>query len=448
MGDAMESEAIQLDEDQARAAARLADLLDHRHRPLKHHRGIYLHGRPGRGKTMVMDRFFTSVDPKHKRRFHFHTFFTALHAETHAHGSIDKAIDTLLGKARLVCFDEFHVHDIGDAMLITRMLDALFARRLTLVVTSNYAPAELLPNPLFHDLFVPTIERIVAELDVVSLDGPLDYRTIAHGHATGFRAGRYIVGPSPAFGRAAETPGRSVDPVGQPGSQGPRRVGSEPGFGISGPDPVVPVDGRPRRFSRMPDPAGPDDSPPRRFGRPAASVDGRLGQVGRTPGSAVPSRTGARIEPGAVDAPGRVSAHESRADAAAAHDSPGSLGARVEVAVGSRTVRALAVDATTITLDFADLCATPTSAADYVDLAERFQTWTLCGVPLLREVPPDWAMRLVNLVDVLYDADRTLTVYAQAPVDELVAGVRAVPDIARAASRLGELSQSEAVAVS
>ncbi|AVH21101.1 cell division protein ZapE [Nocardia cyriacigeorgica] len=337
----MEAAAIQLDADQQRAASCLADLLDRHHRPLKNHRGIYLHGRPGRGKTMVMDRFFASVDPKHKRRFHFHTFFTGLHAQTHVHGSIDKAIDTLLGKARLVCFDEFHVHDIGDAMLITRMLDALFARRLTLVVTSNYAPAELLPNPLFHDLFVPTIERIVAELDVVSLDGPLDYRTIAHGRAAGFRAGRYIVGPAPAFGRT----GRQESAVS-------------------------------------------DD------------------------------------------------------------DSPGSPGPRVGVAVGSRTVRALAVDDATITLDFTDLCATPTSAADYIDLAERFPTWTLCGVPLLREVPPDWAMRLVNLVDVLYDADRTLTVYAQAPVQELVAGVRDVPDIARAASRLGELSQTEAVAVS
>ncbi|WP_280183946.1 cell division protein ZapE [Nocardia cyriacigeorgica] len=336
----METEAIRLDEDQQRAAARLDDLLDRHHRPLKHHRGIYLHGRPGRGKTMVMDRFFASVDPKHKRRFHFHTFFTGLHAQTHAHGSIDKAIDTLLGKARLVCFDEFHVHDIGDAMLITRMLDALFARRLTLVVTSNYAPAELLPNPLFHDLFVPTIERIVAELDVVSLDGPLDYRTIAHGRVTGFRAGRYIVGPPPDSGR---------------------------------------------------------------IGRQESAVSD--------------------------------------------DDSPGSPGPRVGVAVGSRTVRALAVDDATITLDFADLCATPTSAADYVDLAERFHTWILRGVPRLQNVPPDWAMRLVNLVDVLYDADRTLTVYAQAPVRELVAGVRGVPDIARAASRLGELSQSEAVAV-
>ncbi|MBF6424666.1 cell division protein ZapE [Nocardia cyriacigeorgica] len=355
----METEAIRLDEDQQRAAARLDDLLDRRHRPLKHHRGIYLHGRPGRGKTMVMDRFFASVDPKHKRRFHFHTFFTSLHAETHARGSIDKAIDTLLGKARLVCFDEFHVHDIGDAMLITRMLDALFARHLTLVVTSNYAPAELLPNPLFHDLFVPTIDRIVAELDVVSLDGPLDYRTVAHSRATGFRAGSYIVGPAPGFGSDAE-----------------------------------------------------------------------FGDV--TPGFS----------------PGTVSADENPDGGAAVHGSPGIPGPRVEIAVGGRTVRALAVDATTITLDFADLCATPTSAADYVDLAERFHTWTLCGVPRLRDVPPDWAMRLVNLVDVLYDADRTLTVYAQAPVSELVAGVRAVPDIARAASRLGELSQTDAVAVS
>ncbi|WP_280213799.1 cell division protein ZapE [Nocardia cyriacigeorgica] len=418
-------ETIRWDADQERAAAALGRLLDRHHRPRKHHRGVYLHGRPGRGKTMVMDRFFASVDSKRKRRFHFHTFFASLHAENHARGSIDKAIDTLLGNAQLVCFDEFHVHDIGDAMLIARMLDVLFARRLTLVVTSNYAPAELLPNPLFHDHFLPTIERIVAELDVVSLDGPLDYRTVAHGRATGFRAGRYIVGPPPR---------------------------TEPGSGrISGPASSAPGDGALRRFGRMPDPAVPVDSCPGRVGRtrdPAVPVDGRPGQVGRMPGPSAPSRASARIEPGAANAPGRVPADENRADAPAVHDSPGSTGPRVEVAVGSRTVRALAVDATTITLDFADLCAVPTSAADYVDLAERFHTWNLYGVPLLREVPPDWAMRLVNLVDVLYDADRTLTVYAQAPVAELVDGVRGVPDIARAASRLGELSQTEAVAVS
>ncbi|WP_280498791.1 cell division protein ZapE [Nocardia cyriacigeorgica] len=435
-------ETIRWDADQERAAAALGRLLDRHHRPRKHHRGVYLHGRPGRGKTMVMDRFFASVGSKRKRRFHFHTFFASLHAENHARGSIDKAIDTLLGNAQLVCFDEFHVHDIGDAMLIARMLDALFARRLTLVVTSNYAPAELLPNPLFHDHFLPTIERIVAELDVVSLDGPLDYRTVAHGRATGFRAGRYIVGPPP---RTEPGSGRISGPASSaPGDGALRRFGRMP-------DPAVPVDSWPGRVGRTRDPAVPVDGRPGQVGHPpdpVVSVDGGPGQVGRMPGPAVPSRASARIEPGVANAPGRVSADGNRADAAAVHDSPGSTGPRVEVAVGSRTVRALAVDATTITLDFADLCAVPTSAADYVDLAERFHTWNLYGVPLLREVPPDWAMRLVNLVDVLYDADRTLTVYAQAPVAELVDGVRGVPDIARAASRLGELSQTEAVAVS
>ncbi|NEW42113.1 cell division protein ZapE [Nocardia cyriacigeorgica] len=365
----MEANSIRLDADQRRAATWLDGLLDRRRRPLKRHRGVYLHGRPGRGKTMVMDRFFATVDSNLERRFHFHTFFAALHTEVHASGSIDTAIDTLLGKARLVCFDEFHVHDIGDAMLITRMLDALFARHLTLVVTSNYAPSELLPNPLFHDHFVPTIDRIVAELDVLTLDGPLDYRTITGGAATGFRAGRYIVGPDPVSDWLGGCPASSTGPNG----------------------------------------ARPE---------PPSSRGNRL------------DRTSAE----AADWGGRARARE----VVETTDSD----PRIEVAVGNRTIRARSADADAITVDFADLCATPTSAADYVHLAERFHTWTLLGVPLLREVPPDWAMRLVNLVDVLYDADRPLTVYADAPVADLVDGAHSVPDIARAASRLGELSQT------
>ncbi|MFE3442148.1 cell division protein ZapE [Nocardia sp. NPDC059180] len=389
-------ETIRLDADQQRAAAALDELLDRRHRPRKHHRGVYLHGRPGRGKTMVMDRFFAAVDSNRKRRFHFHTFFAALHAEVHASGSIDTAIDTLLGNARLVCFDEFHVHDIGDATLITRMLDALFARRLTLVVTSNYAPAELLPNPLFHDHFVPTIDRIVAELDVLSLDGPLDYRTVATHAAAGFRAGSYIVGAMPSE--------YDAEPIGTA--------------------------------------ARPHEATPAAVAVPASPWIGT--QAGSRAGWAAGLRPGVRAQ--AERAAGGVD--EPRGGGSGTFD--GSVGprGRVEVPVGNRTLWARAVDGTTITINFTDICATPTSAADYVRLAERFHTWTLYGVPLLREVPPDWAMRLVNLVDVLYDADRPLTVYADAPVADLVDGVRAVPDIARAASRLGELSQTEAVAVS
>lgn len=113
---------------------------------------------------MLMDRFFAGVGSKRKRRYHFHGFFAGLHGAVAELGSIDRAVDAVLGDAELVCFDEFHVHDIGDAMLMARLLDALFARSVLLVVTSNYAPDELLPNPLFHERFLPTIARIRAHL--------------------------------------------------------------------------------------------------------------------------------------------------------------------------------------------------------------------------------------------------------------------------------------------
>ncbi|MGX1775565.1 cell division protein ZapE [Nocardia brasiliensis] len=316
---AIEAGAVVLDADQARAAQRLAELVDRRGRPVRQHRGIYLHGRPGRGKTMVMDRFFAGVTSERKRRFHFHQFFAQLHAAAHASGSIDRAVAALLGDARLVCFDEFHVHDIGDAMLIARMLDALFARHVVLVVTSNYPPAQLLPNPLFHDRFLPTIARITAHLDVVSLDGPLDYRTRGSaGGRSGFAAGRYLV-------ESAAT--------------------------------------RPA---------------------PVASV-------------AVP--------------------------------------------IGERTIVARKADGDYLEIEFAALCGTPTAAADYVALAQRFRRWTIVDVPRLAEVPPDWAMRFVNVVDVLYDADRELGIASRVPLPELVDGVHDIPDISRLASRLCELSQ-------
>ncbi|WP_069165431.1 cell division protein ZapE [Nocardia altamirensis] len=320
IGDGVSGSTVVLDADQAAAMHRLRELVDRRGRPVRRHRGIYLHGRPGRGKTMVMNRFFAEVSSERKRRFHFHEFYAQLNQAAHTTGSIDKAVDAMLGDARLICFDEFHVHDIGDAMLVARLLDTLFARHIVLVVTSNYPPAQLLPNPLFHDRFLPTIERITAHLDVVSIDGPLDYRTrIDHrsvAHSTGFAAGRY------------ET---------------------------------------------------------------CAAGGGDTGSI--------------------------------------------------EVPVGARVLRARSVDGAAITFEFATLCGTPTSAADYVELAHRFRRWTICDVPPLREVPPDWAMRLVNVVDVLYDADLELRISARVPLAELVDCVLGVPDIGRLASRLCELSQ-------
>ncbi|RZK95723.1 MAG: cell division protein ZapE [Rhodococcus sp. (in: high G+C Gram-positive bacteria)] len=152
-------------------------------------RGVYLWGPVGRGKTWLMDGFCRSA-PGPKRRVHFHDFFRRLHADAHDLRSIDLAIDAALGDVRLLCFDEFHLHDVGDAMLVARLLKALFARGITLVATSNYPPEGLLPNPLFHHLFAPTITVLERNLTVVRVAGPVDYRTVTTPE-TGFSLGRF-----------------------------------------------------------------------------------------------------------------------------------------------------------------------------------------------------------------------------------------------------------------
>lgn len=182
--------AFTLDDAQAAAADMLSTPGD---------RGVYLWGPVGRGKTWLLDSYFAAADTSAKKRVHFHSFFRDLHAAYFRHGfSIDAAIDDVLSTgsapAALLCFDEFHVHDIGDARLITRMLDALFARGVVLVVTSNYAPDELLPNPLFHPTFVPTIEKLKQCLDVVRVDGPVDYRA-AGASGSRFASGTWTVEP-------------------------------------------------------------------------------------------------------------------------------------------------------------------------------------------------------------------------------------------------------------
>ncbi|CCQ13912.1 putative uncharacterized protein [Rhodococcus sp. AW25M09] len=163
-------------------------------------KGIYLWGPVGRGKTWLLDTYFDHVGVTTKKRVHFHSFFRDLHAAYFRHRfSIDAAIDDILSTgtapASLLCFDEFHVHDIGDARLITRMLDALFARGVVLVVTSNYAPDDLLPNPLFHQAFAPTIEILKKRLDVVCVDGPVDYRA-AGTSGSRFASGTWSLQPA------------------------------------------------------------------------------------------------------------------------------------------------------------------------------------------------------------------------------------------------------------
>ena len=152
-------------------------------------------GPVGRGESWLMDGFFRSADLQDLRRTHFHAFFRRLHDGMFRRQGrcLGGALDELLGDCRLLCFDEFHVHDIGDAMLITRLFRELFGRKITLVCTSNYAPRQLLPNPLYHERFLPAIRLIETRMEVLEVTGARDYRTISPRQeiASGYASGGY-----------------------------------------------------------------------------------------------------------------------------------------------------------------------------------------------------------------------------------------------------------------
>ena len=143
---------------------------------------LYLFGAVGRGKSWLLDGFFQAVALDEKRRLHFHDFFAQLHQGMFRHREtrdpLATTLDALLSDCRLLCFDEFHVHDIGDAMLITRLFKALFERGILLVVTSNYPPEGLLPNPLYHERFLPVINLINSSMQVLEVGGSTDYRSL------------------------------------------------------------------------------------------------------------------------------------------------------------------------------------------------------------------------------------------------------------------------------
>lgn len=201
---------FELESSQRQAAERLAvfgSQVTGRRRalPRKSPRSLYLHGPVGRGKTWLMDSFYGRLEAR-KRRVHFHDFFRKLHSGTHAteagNGTaIQQSVDALLDDVEVLFFDEFHVHDIGDGMFISRLLRTAVQRRVHLVVTSNYAPDDLLPNPLWHDHFLPTIEAIKEMMDLVEINGASDFRRYPPvetdpGHGA-FRSGR-IVSPGTA----------------------------------------------------------------------------------------------------------------------------------------------------------------------------------------------------------------------------------------------------------
>jgi cell division protein ZapE len=145
-------------------------------------KGVYLWGPVGRGKSFLMDAFFLCVPLVRKRRVHFHHFMREIHRELDelrgTEDPIAAAAERTARRYRLICFDEFHVADIADAMILGRFLEQAMARGVEFVMTSNYHPDNLYPNGLQRERFLPAIELIKQRLDVVGVDNGTDYRRL------------------------------------------------------------------------------------------------------------------------------------------------------------------------------------------------------------------------------------------------------------------------------
>src|SRR5574343_1196011 len=143
-------------------------------------KGVYMYGGVGRGKSFIMDCFFNAVPLQRKTRLHFHEFMREVHRQLHELKGVANPLEVLAKrmsrKHRLICFDEFHVADVTDAMILYKLLDAMFRNRMSIVTTSNFHPDGLYPNGLHRDRILPAIELLKSQLEGVNVDAGTDYR--------------------------------------------------------------------------------------------------------------------------------------------------------------------------------------------------------------------------------------------------------------------------------
>jgi cell division protein ZapE len=288
-------------------------------------RGVYLWGPVGRGKSFLMDAFFLCVPLVRKRRVHFHHFMREIHRELDAVKGTEDPIAEVAARTarrhRLVCFDEFHVSDIADAMILGRFLEQAMARGVEFVMTSNYPPDGLYPNGLQRERFLPAVEFIKSRLDVVCVDNGTDYRRLKMERVDAYHIGG------------------GLEPI----------------------------------FNQLKD---------------------------------------VEEERHALDVEGRQIPYRKRAGGV-------------------------------VWFDFEALCGGPRSYADYVDLAKRFHTILLSGVPRLSAKHADAARRFTWLVDILYDERVKLIVSAETPPEEIFTEGESAAEFQRTVSRLHEMQSAQ-----
>jgi cell division protein ZapE len=289
-------------------------------------KGVYLWGPVGRGKSFLMDSFYLCVPLVRKRRVHFHHFMREIHRELdELKGTEDPVAEAAARTAlryRLICFDEFHVSDIADAMILGRFLEQTMSRGVQFVMTSNYHPDQLYPSGLQRERFLPAIELLKSRLDVIAVDNGTDYRRLKMERLQVY----HINNEKILEAIFAEL--RDVEEESQP-----------------------------------------------------------------------------------LDVEGREIPYRKRA---------GGL----------------------VWFDFAALCEGPRSYADYVDLARRFHTVMLSGIPRMSAKDSDAARRFTWLVDVFYDDRVKLVVSAEAPPEALFPEGENSAEFQRTVSRLHEMQSA------
>ncbi|GAA4337791.1 cell division protein ZapE [Pigmentiphaga soli] len=294
-------------------------------------RGVYLWGGVGRGKSFLMDAFYSTVPVRRKARLHFHEFMRGVHRELdEVKGTadpLDEVARRVARRYRLICFDEFHVSDVADAMILYRLLLGLFDNGTSFVMTSNYEPSTLYPEGLHRDRILPAIKLIQDRMDVLNVDSGNDYR---------------------------------------------RRI-------------LEQVD-------LFHTPLGPQAD---------AALERAFDSLAETP----PQEPVLHIE--------------------------------------NREVRARKLAGSVVWFDFATLCGGPRSQNDYLELASRFQTVILSGVPRMGPRQASEARRFTWLIDVLYDHKVKLIMSAACPAEELYTEGALANEFHRTVSRLLEMQSRE-----
>lgn len=298
-------------------------------------RGLYLWGGVGRGKSFLMDAFFSSVPFEHKKRVHFHRFMQEVHAELdtikHHADPLVIVAQRIAQQARLLCFDEFHVSDIADAMLLGRLLRELLQQGVLLVATSNHAPDELYMHGLQRSRFLPAVALLKERLEVVEIDTGIDYRL------------------------------RMLERV--------------------------------RAYHFPLDEAAEADL--------AGSFSSLAGEEGEAP---------------------------------------------VSLEIEGRRIATKCTASGVVWFKFRTICGAPRGQADYIEIARRFHTVLISGIPQMAPEQAAEARRFTWLVDEFYDRRVKLIVSAQVPPQELYPGGPHAEEFGRTISRLSEMQTRQYLA--